>query len=82
MIFKKLAYWIVYQDLKNCGLFMGKYDAVHGSTEFMNGIWCVMEYIARSVSENCHFDFDTTFIDNLIASKHKAERNNNDKSED
>ena len=78
---RKLAYWIVYSDLKKCELFMGKYDAIHGSTEFMNGIWCVMEYIAHSISENCHFDFDTTFINNLIASKNKAGRNNNDESE-
>ena len=80
-MFRKLAYWIVYSDLKQVNLFRGVYDAKHGDKHYMYGIWSVMEFIAHNISEDFAEDLNNTFADNLIMSWGKTERNNNDESE-
>ena len=74
-IIKKYAYKIVYKDLINQeGLYIGKYDAKHGKISFMNGISCVMESIAFSISEDTGETFIDLFLGNLIASEDEAAR--------
>ena len=69
----KEAYRIVFDDLTNCGLFCGKYDARYGSEEFMYGIESVMEVIAYKVSEEVGNTFSDMFTNNIIASEEKVE---------
>ena len=78
---RKLAYWIVYSDLKQVSLFRGIYDAKYGDKHYMYGIWSVMEFIAHNISEDFAEDLNNTFVDNLIMSCEKTERNNNGESE-
>lgn len=74
---KRLAYKIVYNDLtkpSGCGLFVGKHDATNGHTNFMNGVWIVMEAIAYGVSEKNGDKFDDLFCENLERSERRARR--------
>ena len=69
------AFYIVFKDLtKDEGLFTGRYDAKHGSRQYMHGISSVMEYIAYRVGEDCLDAFNEHFVSNLIESEEKAER--------
>jgi len=70
---KSEAYKIVFDDLIQCNLFRGIYDARHGNENFMNGIWTVMECIAQGVSDEWHDKFDKEFVQNMIASEEKYE---------
>lgn len=72
---KTEAYKIVFEDLKKCELFTGKYDARHGSEKYMHGIATVMEVIALGVSEDVHDEFDIMFINNMIESERKETEN-------
>lgn len=60
---------VVFDKLCKCGLFRGRYDAKHGSKDFMDGIGTVMEALAFMVSEECGENFADTFITNLIKSQ-------------
>ena len=71
---KRLAYKIVYDDLANCGMFVGKYDATNGLTSFMNGVWFVMEIIAYAVSEKNGDKFNDLFCENLERSERRARK--------
>ena len=66
---KQLAYAIVLNDLLECPMFKGIYDAENGSEHFMHGISTVMENIAYHVSEDCAIDFSEMFIANMIDSE-------------
>lgn len=67
---KKRAYQIVLDDLMQCDLFRGKYDAKHGASEhYMYGISTVMEAIAYRVSEETGDAFSDMFIANMIKSE-------------
>ena len=71
---KKEAYQIVLDDLMQCDLFRGKYDAAHGASEhYMYGICTVMEAIAYRVSEETGDAFSDIFILNMIKSEEKYE---------
>lgn len=65
------AYHMVYDDMINngCGVWIGKYDAKHGSKDFMFGIWTVMEYIAYQVSEKEGQRFLVKFVNNMVESE-------------
>lgn len=65
----------LFENMKNCALFMGKYDAKHGSEEFMNGISTVMEYIASTISEETYEDFTEKFCKNIVDSQSKMQYN-------
>lgn len=69
---KKTAYEIVFNDLMECSLFRGQYDAKHGSPDYMYGICTVMEQIAYGVSEDNYNEFSTIFTDNVIKSQERA----------
>lgn len=66
---KKLAYSIVFDDLKECGLFCGKYDAKNGNKSFMYGVSTVMESIAYNICDEVGDDFSKTFIKNMVESQ-------------
>ena len=70
-IIKQAAYKIVLEDMIENGtpLFVGKYDAKHGSAEFMCGIETVMEVIAYAAGDE---NFDNMFLENLVESKRQA----------
>ena len=65
------AYRLVFDDLANCPLFMGSYDAKNGSIDFMNGIGTVMETIALKASEEDYLQFNEKFFKNLKKSVDK-----------
>ena len=69
---KKEAYKIVFEDLKEIGLFVGKYDAKHGLKNYMMGIQIVMDAIAAEISEEEYDKFDAEFVNNLIESERKV----------
>jgi len=72
---KKKAFQIVLNELAECGLFMGKYDASHKKERidyYMLGISTVMECIAANISDEVCDDYSDTFIRNMIESQRKA----------
>lgn len=68
------AYRIVFNDILNngCGMFIGKYDAINGSQEFMHGIATVMEYIAYNICDEQGDDFTDFFTKNMVKSEKKS----------
>lgn len=62
------AYRMVFNDIMNngCQLFVGKYDAKNGSSQFMYGIATVMELIAYKVSEADGDAFSELFYSTMI----------------
>lgn len=71
---KQEAYTIVFDDLMECGLFRGIYDARHGNEDFMYGIGTVMEVVAYGVNSNMAEAFNSIFNANMIASERKVEK--------
>lgn len=63
------AFEYVLDQLRECGLFIGKYDAEHGNEHFMFGVGTVMECIAYNVSDRCGDYFNDTFTDNMTESE-------------
>lgn len=61
----------ILKELCKCDLFVGKYDATHGSEHFMHGIGTVMESLAYMVSEETGDKFSELFTANLIASEER-----------
>lgn len=70
------AYRIVFNDMLNsgCGLLVGEYDAKNGNKQFMYGISTVMEWIAYCVSEADGDEFSDLFIENMMKSEEKLDR--------
>ena len=68
----KEAYKLVFEDLKKCGMFVGKYDARNGDIHFMNGIYTVMETIAYTISEEIGEEYSNLFSENIQASEEAA----------
>lgn len=62
----------ILDDMTECGLFVGRYDARNGSQDFMHGISTVMECLAYRVSEDYGDTFSDTFVKNLIESEKRA----------
>ena len=62
----------IIEEMRECGMFEGRYDAKNGKPEFMYGISTVMECLAYRVSDEYGDDFSDTFIQNLIISEQKA----------
>lgn len=71
---KQEAYKIVYNDIlsRDIGLFVGKFDAIHGSEQFMFGISALMDFIAFESSEADYEDFQKIFYSNFQKSIDKA----------
>ena len=68
---KKEAFKIVYDELTEKGLFIGKFDAKHGNVNFMYGIELVMEYI--SYYAECNEEYEKLFMENFRKSLRKEE---------
>ena len=60
------------EEMKKVDIFIGKFDAENGSWEFMNGVACVMEYLARKVSHEYFLEFNKEFTKNFMESIDKA----------
>lgn len=71
---KQEAYNIVYNDIINrgVGLFCGRFDAAHGSHEFMYGIFTVMEFVSFESSEQDYEKFQEIWCTNFQESIDKA----------
>lgn len=68
----KQAYQMVFDDLHECPMFQGRYDAINGNPHYMFGIETVMEVIAnRGYGENFAEDFAYEFANNMRKSKIK-----------
>ena len=68
----KQAYQMVFNDLHECPMFQGHYDAFNGNPHFMHGIETVMEVIAqRGYDDNSAEDFAYEFANNMRKSKIK-----------
>lgn len=61
----------IFNKMRDCGLFFGKYDARNGKKEFMYGINTVMEYLAYEVSEEFYEEFSNEFLKNMQESEKK-----------
>ena len=62
----------IIEELRECGMFEGRYDAKNGSSVFMYGIETVMEYLAYRVSDEYGDNFSDIFTQNLIISEQNA----------
>ena len=66
----KKAYQMVFDDLHNCPMFQGHYDAINGNSHFMSGIETVMEVIAcRAYGDDFAEKFSNEFCDNMLRSR-------------
>ena len=72
---KKDAYLTVLNDLMECDMFVGRYDARNGKEDFMYGICTVMEVIADRAGIDY---FDNLFCENMQRSEDKAKGVAND----
>lgn len=71
---KRLAYKIVFNDLKKIDVYCGVYDAKNGNPGFMYGIWTIMEHIAYEADERRVGEFNGLFSDNMDISEEKAKK--------
>lgn len=62
---KQKAFKIVFEELKKCPLFTGKYDTKNGNPIFMYGVATVMEFIAYQINEETGDTFSDLFIKNM-----------------
>ena len=60
------------EELMECELLRGKYDAKNGNEHYMYGIATVMERLALEVSEEYSEKISNIFIKNMIESEKKA----------
>lgn len=66
----KKAYQMVFNDLRECPMFQGRYDAINGNPYYMSGIETVMEVIAnRGYGEDFAENFSNEFTDNMLRSR-------------
>lgn len=72
---KAKAFKIVFDELDKVDMFKGKYDARHGSDEFMSGVHAVMKAIAFGVSEDLGWQYEDIFLANWLGSKERASQN-------
>ena len=61
---------MVFNDLHECPMFQGRYDAINGNPYFMSGIETVMEVIAnRAYNDDFAERFSNEFTDNMLRSR-------------
>lgn len=63
----------IIEEMRECNMFNGIYNAKNGSAQFMYGISTVMEYLAYRISDEYGDSFSDTFVNNLITSEQKVE---------
>lgn len=59
----------IIEEMRECNMFNGIYNAKNGKEDFMYGIETVMECLAYMVSDEYGDSFSDTFVKNLIASE-------------
>lgn len=71
---KRDAYRIVYNDILNrdMKMFLGSFDAVNGTDDFIFGVATVMEFIALESSEADCDSYQKIFSDNFQKSVDRA----------
>ena len=62
----------IIDEMSQCGLFCGRYDAAHGKEDFMYGILTTMEYLAGFISYEYCENYSDMFIKNMLESEKKA----------
>lgn len=55
----------IIENMRKCGLFVGKFDAKNGNIGFMYGIETVMEYLTSLISEEYCDEYQKEFINNF-----------------
>lgn len=55
----------IVENMRECGLFAGKFDAKNGNVDFMYGIETVMEYLTSLISEEYHDEYEKEFLNNF-----------------
>lgn len=55
----------IVENMRECGLFVGKFDAKSGNINFMYGIETVMEYLTSLISEEYHDGCEKEFLNNF-----------------
>ena len=55
----------IVENMRECGLFVGRFDAKNGNINFMYGIETVMEYLANLISEEYCDEYQKEFINNF-----------------
>jgi hypothetical protein len=65
----KEVYKTILDELCECPLFRGQYDAKNGSARYMCGIWTVMEFLAGKVSDEEQDKFNIMFATNMRMSE-------------
>ena len=62
----------IIEEMREIGMFEGRYNAKNGKKDFMYGISTVMECLAYMVSDEYGDSFSDTFVKNLIASEQEV----------
>ena len=55
----------IVENMRECGLFVGRFDAKNGNLNFMYGIKTVMEYLTSLISEEYCDEYQKEFINNF-----------------
>ena len=55
----------IVENMRECGLFVGRFDAKNGNLNFMYGIETVMEYLTSLISEEYCDEYQKEFINNF-----------------
>ena len=55
----------IIEKMRECGLFVGKFDAKNGDLHFMYGIETVMAYLTSLISEEYCDEYQKEFMDNF-----------------
>lgn len=55
----------IVENMRECGLFAGKFDAKNGNVNFMYGIETVMEYLTSLISKEYCDEYEKEFINNF-----------------
>lgn len=63
----------IFEELKKCNLFVGKYDAKNGNKDFMYGVASVMECLAYMIDDECGYNFSHEFYENMLTSEEKLD---------
>lgn len=64
------AYKTVYNNLMQCGLFAGRYDAKNGNEHFMYGVLTVMDVIAKGAGQLD--EYERLSMHNMLESEEKV----------
>lgn len=55
----------IVENMRECGLFVGKFDVKNGDLHFMYGIETVMEYLTSLISKEYCDEYEKEFINNF-----------------